>query len=180
MSKAKQKGTKAETEVVKYLVDSGVFPDAHRSALLGINDVGDIVGVGDLTIQVKNCKTPKITIWLRDTEEQRIRGRRTYGVVVAKRDGYGDTRVGNWYAIMLSEQWKQLWNEAGKPDVSFYRAGRQPGPALAMLTSTEHQVITAGLRLGTEISDNTHYKIMNFAGFINLLRLRKEINRESR
>jgi hypothetical protein len=44
MSKAKAKGTSAETAVVKFLIDNG-FPYAERRALNGALDLGDITGL---------------------------------------------------------------------------------------------------------------------------------------
>ena len=46
MSKAKQKGTLAESALVKFLQSAG-FPNAERRALAGINDLGDITGTPD-------------------------------------------------------------------------------------------------------------------------------------
>jgi len=55
MSKAKAKGTSAETAVVKYLIDNG-FPYAERRALNGALDLGDITGTPALAWEVKNHK----------------------------------------------------------------------------------------------------------------------------
>ena len=43
MSKAKAKGTAAETALVKYLRDHG-FPGAERRAMTGEFDQGDVTG----------------------------------------------------------------------------------------------------------------------------------------
>ena len=52
MSKAKQKGTAAETAVVRYLQANG-FPAAERRALAGALDKGDIAGVVGVCVEVK-------------------------------------------------------------------------------------------------------------------------------
>ncbi len=55
MSKSKQKGTAAETAVVKYLKANG-FPKAERRALQGSLDKGDISGIDDVVLEVKDHK----------------------------------------------------------------------------------------------------------------------------
>src|SRR5262252_1582770 len=146
MVRAKDKGTYAESLVVKHLVGSGVFPGAHRSALAGINDIGDIVGCRDYTIQVKNCKTFQVPAWLRDTEIQRARSGEPYGVLLAKRLGSGARSVGDWHAIMLGEPWKQLWRESGKPPISMWFTGKSISRALAWSPSLGNDVIRVELR----------------------------------
>lgn len=51
----KAKGTDAETEVVKLALSMG-FKDAHRPALAGKNDKGDIVGIEGVCLEVKSVE----------------------------------------------------------------------------------------------------------------------------
>ncbi len=53
MSRSKQKGTKFETAVVRYLNDVDGFPEVERRALAGIADKGDIAGVPDWALEAK-------------------------------------------------------------------------------------------------------------------------------
>jgi hypothetical protein len=55
MSKSKQKGTLAETAVAQYLKQ--FWSNVERRALAGINDKGDISGVHDFVIEIKNQKS---------------------------------------------------------------------------------------------------------------------------
>jgi len=66
VSKSKQKGTAAETAVVRYLRSLNfqhagpAFPNAERRALSGGKDMGDIAGIPDTVIEVKAAETLKL------------------------------------------------------------------------------------------------------------------------
>jgi len=171
VNKPKNKGTRAETLVVDHLVGSGVYPDAHRSALSGINDIGDIVGTGDITFQVKNVATPQIPAWLRATEEQRVRGLRTYGVLVVKRSGIGARNVGLWAAVMGNEAWKTLWREASKPNLNFLAPTKSPSKALAW-SMLDTEVLRLDFSKGVDVNGETSCRMMSLDGVLNLLEKR--------
>lgn len=172
VNKPKIKGTRAESLVVAHLIASGIFPDAHRSALSGINDIGDIVGIGNYTIQVKNCATPQIPAWLRATEEQRIRGLKDYGILVVKRTGVGARNVGLWAAIMLNEQWKTLWREAGKPNWHFLLHTKSPSRALSWAMSID-EVLRLDFIKGVEVAGETSCRVMSLDGVLSLIGMRE-------
>ena len=74
MNRSKQKGTRGETQVVKYLTACGL--SAERRALSGAADQGDIkftVGDYEMTLEVKagkqteNPSRAQLTEWLRQT-----------------------------------------------------------------------------------------------------------------
>lgn len=169
--RAKDKGTFAESHVVKHLVGSGIFPGAHRSALAGSADIGDIIGCRDYTIQVKNCATMQIPAWLRATEEQRTRHGEPYGVLVVKRLGSGVRSIGNWHVIMLSEPWKQLWREAGKPAINMWFAGKDTMRALNWV-NLGLDTVRVEFRGDIAVADNTQFRVMTVDGWLNLARRR--------
>lgn len=111
MSKEKQKGTAAETAVVKYLRESGQFPYAERRALHGINDKGDITGMGPVVVEVKDHKTLKLSEWLRELADEIANAEADTGAVVAKKRG--TLNVADWYAVMPVHVWVSLLKEAG-------------------------------------------------------------------
>jgi len=115
MSKSKQKGTSAETAVVKYLNANG-FPTAERRILKGSLDEGDITGIPDLVIEVKNQRVYKIPEWLRELEEEITNAGATFGFVIAKPNGVGMTSVGKWWAIMPLETLVLELRDAGWGD----------------------------------------------------------------
>jgi len=110
MSKAKQKGTAAETAVVNYLKDNG-FPYAERRALHGNLDKGDITGCGPIVFEVKDHAKITLSAWLKELEDEMINADAGTGAVIAKRRG--TTKVKDWYAIMPVCQLVDLLKEAG-------------------------------------------------------------------
>lgn len=65
MSKSKDKGTKAETEVVKLMREMG-WPHVERRSLQGENDRGDITGVVGVVIEVKAEAKPSFGVYQRE------------------------------------------------------------------------------------------------------------------
>lgn len=100
MNTAKRKGTQAERAVVEYLRANG-FPDAERRALEGKNDRGDIAGVYDTVLEVKNHAALDLSGWLNELMREIDNAQADYGAVVAKRRGHGNPE--QWYAIMPFE-----------------------------------------------------------------------------
>ncbi|RKN35969.1 hypothetical protein [Streptomyces hoynatensis] len=83
MSKSKAKGTRAETEVVKYLRQW--WPAAERRALSGALDKGDIAGIPGLVIEVKAAATQLIGPWQRETLTEMENASAETGMLVVKR-----------------------------------------------------------------------------------------------
>ena len=110
MSKAKAKGTAAETAVVRYLKDHG-FPHAERRALHGTADKGDITGCGPVVFEVKNHKTMDLAGWIKELETEMSNAAVDTGAVIAKKRGTTDP--GEWYAIMPLRILVGLLIEAG-------------------------------------------------------------------
>jgi len=110
VSKAKAKGTAAETAVVRYLKDHG-FPHAERRALHGTADKGDITGCGPVVFEVKNHKTMDLAGWIKELETEMSNAAVDTGAVIAKKRGTTDP--GEWYAIMPLRILVGLLIEAG-------------------------------------------------------------------
>lgn len=110
MSKAKQKGTAAETAVVRYLQDNG-FIHAERRALHGTLDKGDITGCGPIVFEVKDHKTITLSAWLKELHDEIVNANANTGAVIAKRRG--TTNPGDWYAVMPVSGLVKLLKEAG-------------------------------------------------------------------
>jgi Holliday junction resolvase len=115
MSRAKQKGTAAESALVKFLVGQG-FPGAERRALTGAFDQGDITGTPCLAWEVKNHKTYKFPAWLEETEIERKNAKADFGILIVKPNGVGLTNQGNWWAVMNVESMVKLLRAAGYGD----------------------------------------------------------------
>lgn len=101
MSKSKQKGTLAETAVADYLKQT--FPTVERRTLSGANDKGDIAGVPNCVVEVKNQRTYKIHEWMKETETERINAEADLGILVIKPNGVGVSKVNQWWAVVSLE-----------------------------------------------------------------------------
>lgn len=110
MSKAKQKGTSFETQIVEYLRECG-WTHAERRALTGTHDKGDITGTGSLVWECKNHKALSFSAWLEEAEVERDNAKADYGIVVAKRRGKG--QAGEQYAVLKLSELTKLLREAG-------------------------------------------------------------------
>ena len=117
-NKHKAKGTAFETLIKEHLVSKG-FLGAHRTALEGGQDKGDIHGVSHQTtdrkvcIQCKNQKKLDFSGWLNATVEQAERLNDAVPVLVVKRAGKGAKAVGESYAVMRLDDLVELLQEAG-------------------------------------------------------------------
>jgi hypothetical protein len=110
MSKSKQKGTSAETAVVNWLKKQG-RKNVERRSLSGVNDRGDIAGIPEVVIEVKNHARMTLPEWLRELEVEIQNDNADTGVVIHKKKG--TTNVGEWYATMPVDLWYQLLDKAG-------------------------------------------------------------------
>lgn len=91
MTKSKQKGTAAETAVVRYLrsLEFGpmgpLFPAVERRALSGGKDKGDVAGIPDTVIEVKAAEQVKLTEWQRETLAEMQNAGASWGLLVVRR-----------------------------------------------------------------------------------------------
>ena len=110
MSKAKQKGTAAETAVVKYMKEQG-WIHAERRALHGNLDKGDINLGSPVVLEVKDHKAITLSEWLKELKVEMGNAEVEVGAVIAKKRG--TMQVADWYAVMPVEVLVHLLKEAG-------------------------------------------------------------------
>lgn len=116
-NRSKAKGTAFEVLVRDYLISKG-FIHAHRPALSGGKDTGDINGVANkrtlrkAIFQCKNQKSFNLSSWLNDTVEQAKMAGNAVPILVVKRPGKGEKALGDSYALMRLEDLVDLLNEA--------------------------------------------------------------------
>lgn len=116
-NKAKAKGTSFEVLVRDYLIGKG-FIHAHRPALSGGNDTGDINGIArkatlrKVAVQCKNQKAFQLSQWLNDTVEQAARLGGAVPALVVKRPGKGEKALGDSYVVMRLKDFTELLSEA--------------------------------------------------------------------
>jgi len=109
----KAKGRDAENAIVAFIRAHG-WPHAERRRLTGILDRGDITGVADVVIESKSGAVIKLSEWLRETEKERINDGATYGALVIKLKGVGDTRAHEWPVMLPLGQFVRLLRESGR------------------------------------------------------------------
>jgi len=110
MSASKQKGTAAETAVVRWFQDHG-WPRAERRALSGAYDMGDINLEPGIVVEVKNTKTITLAEFVAETERERINANAEFGMCVIKKRGTTDP--GQFYAVTSLDQMAWLLRAAG-------------------------------------------------------------------
>lgn len=115
MSAARQKGTAAETAVVRYLNGHG-FPTAERRALHGALDQGDVTGIPGVVIEIKNHRKYAFSEWMAETAEETENAKADIGFLVVKPRGVGATRVGEWWAVLAVADVVNLLRAAGYGD----------------------------------------------------------------
>lgn len=100
MSKAKQKGTAAETAFVNWIrQQSPDFADVERRATNGIKDRGDIAGIARTVIEIKSGTKLCIPEWLKELDQEIINADALVGYLVIKPKGIGASNVQDWWII---------------------------------------------------------------------------------
>ncbi len=92
----KQKGDRAERELVAWLSRNG-YRDAHRSRAGWSDDVGDILGIPGLVVEVKSAKTLRLGPWLDELDVEKANAGVRDGVLIVRRPGHPDP--GQWFAV---------------------------------------------------------------------------------
>jgi len=133
MSKAKQKGTTAEREVVRYLQQW--WPTAERRALSGNKDRGDVAGIPGVCIEVKAAATQLIGPWQRETLAEMENAGVALCALVVKRPY---KPVHQWDAYL---PWSQLVH--GKAAEGWVRMDLQLAVAFLLFPSSLFSPITA-------------------------------------
>jgi len=100
MSKAKQKGTAAETAFVNWLREqSEVYVAAERRSLQGAKDKGDVAGIPHTVIEIKSGARLEIPQWLKELDAEIENANALVGYLVIKPKGIGAANVQNWWVI---------------------------------------------------------------------------------
>jgi hypothetical protein len=109
-SRAKRKGDAAELEVQGILRDLLGVPARRMLGAGRRDDVGDMDGVPDTTIQIANWRDVQGGLRLKpaEAEEQRARAGMTFAATFLRLHG------GSWVVVLSPEQWATYWREAMK------------------------------------------------------------------
>lgn len=104
MSASKQRGTRWETAIVRYLVAEG-FPAVERRALTGSADKGDVAGL-PVVVEAKNCKTAALAGWVDEATVEAANAGVDVGVVWHHRRGKASP--GEGFVTMSGEAFVRL------------------------------------------------------------------------
>lgn len=106
-NKPKNKGTAAETAVLRYVQANG-FPDAYRKTLSGNKDGGDIQLNPNTIIEVKNYELPtgfpsegQVAKWMDELETELRNSGNPVGILVVKRPRRGSPA--DWFCFHHTE-----------------------------------------------------------------------------
>jgi len=102
----KAKGSAAERAVATWFAANG-WPDAERRYDAGRHDDrGDIRGVANAVLEVKNHQRIDLAGWLKELALEMENNGSDVGAVIIKKRGTSD--VGQWYAVMPVEVLNRL------------------------------------------------------------------------
>lgn len=92
------KGTKAESAAARWLTgELGI--EITRGPLRGNQDRGDLFGVPDTCVEVKNCKTPTVNAWAKELFAEMGYAGSNFGVILWSPPGVGMNSVDQWVAL---------------------------------------------------------------------------------
>jgi hypothetical protein len=101
MSRSKDKGTRAETAVVRYLESEGAA-HVERRALNGTQDRGDVAGIPGVVIEVKDVSRDGLPGWVDEMLTEQANDRADLAFVWHKRRGKGSPA--DWFVTMTGAQ----------------------------------------------------------------------------
>lgn len=125
---ARDKGTKAESGVVRYL-QSTYWPYAERRSLNGALDKGDITGTPGLCWEVKSAAVIQWWGWIQEAVIEAANCNGAMEILVVKPPRVGFTDVGGWYAAMSipTFRWIKEGAEVYVTEPTLYRQVSFPG-----------------------------------------------------
>jgi len=109
VNKNKKKGSRAELAVAKWLNVNG-HPDAERSRAGWTDDRGDIDGIDQVCVEIKDEKRIDLAGYMKELEVEVKNRKAKYGVCIVKKRGTADP--GEWYAVLTAKAWLALLADA--------------------------------------------------------------------
>ena len=108
MSRQKEKGTRYETAIVRYLREVVGDETIDRMPLHGNRDEGDVRGLRmhgmRVCVEVKNRKEPRPRAWMCELAVEKGNADAEIGMLIVHRDGCGDARLGmSWCYMTLGD-----------------------------------------------------------------------------
>ena len=111
MNRSGNKGWRGEAPVLDWLKNCG-FHRAYRLRTQGVNDKGDVGGIDEAVIEIKNHGIYKFAEWMKETHTEKQNAQARLGALIVKPKGIGDTRVGSWWVMMTLSDFTTLLIDA--------------------------------------------------------------------
>jgi hypothetical protein len=89
------------------------FHRVYRLGKQGFKDKGDIGGIDDVCIEVKNHGVYKFGPWMKELAAEKANKAARIGALIVKPKGIGKTRVDQWWVTMTVGDFQRLLIEAG-------------------------------------------------------------------
>lgn len=109
---SKRKGDRTEMAARDHYRATG-FPGTERTRAGYTRDAGDLHLAPGVITQVKNCRKLQWTEWLAELDAQQREASADVAFLTVKRPSMGDTKVGQWLAVMPVDQLAALIRAAG-------------------------------------------------------------------
>lgn len=105
---AKRKGDRAELEAARLLADLTGYECRRALGAGRLEDAGDVFGLPETVIQVKNMRdiTRAVREGLEGSQRQQLNAKAPFGAAMIRRPG------GRWFVALTPEQFATLWREA--------------------------------------------------------------------
>ena len=103
----KQAGTWAETAARNQLAIT--FPQVKRNPPAGAVDVGDLDGIPELCVSVKNVRTLALAAWVDEVRKQAANAGKPFFVVIHRRR---QKAAGEWYVTLPLDVFAKIYRRA--------------------------------------------------------------------
>jgi hypothetical protein len=107
---SKRKGNSAELEAARLISDLLGFNVKRRHNIGTHEDIGDLIGLPDTTVQVASRNAKGLLEAVRHKpaacHQQQVNAGTTFGATFIRLNG------GTWRVVLTPEQWATLWREA--------------------------------------------------------------------
>ena len=145
MTKSKaEKGARGEREVVE-IFDAAGFNQAQRGRAGATDDRGDVAGIQDLTVEVKNYNDVNraLIAGMKELAVEKVNNKTRWGVLCVKRKYRG------WVAILPLDEFALMYAELAKPtgerrEMPTHADGPFAGRNLHGAAKTNHEKKQAG------------------------------------
>lgn len=112
MNRSGRKGWAGEAPVLAWFQGRG-FHRTYRMRTQGAADKGDIGGIDEACIEVKNHGVYKFAEWMKETAVEKANAGARVGALVIKPKGVGEKNIRDWWVTMTLEDFTQLLIDAG-------------------------------------------------------------------